>query len=89
MAIEILHASDQSYGLTTANILYRLPDYPTLLQNFIWQTYDIHPQFPELKKFLEFWSKKLDGAIHSVIVAHHGLIKPTEFKLIGSELTLH
>lgn len=89
MAIEILRASEQGYGLTTANIVYRLPDHPVLLQNFIWQTYDIHPQFPELKKFLDFWSKKLDGAIHSVIVAHKELIKPTEFKLIGTELTLH
>ena len=34
------------YGLTTANILYRLPDHPALLQNYIWQDYDLHPHFP-------------------------------------------
>lgn len=89
MAIEILRTSLAGYGLTTANIVYHLPDHPKLLQNFIWQTYDIHPQFPELHKFLDFWSDKLEGAIHSVVVAHQGLIKPTEFKLVGKELTLH
>ena len=77
------------YGLTTANILYRLPDHPAILQNYIWQDYDLHPHFPQLKKFLDFWSAKLDGAIHSVTVAHQGLIKPAEVKLVGSEFSLH
>jgi uncharacterized protein Usg len=77
------------YGLTTANILYRLPDHPAILQNYIWQEYDLHPHFPQLKKFLDFWSAKLDGAIHSVTVAHQGLIKPAEVKLVGSEFKLH
>lgn len=77
------------YGLTTANIFYRLPDHPAILQNYIWQEYDLHPHFPELKKFLDFWSSKLEGAIHSVMVAHQGLIKPAELKMIGHELRLH
>ena len=77
------------YGLTTANILYRLPDHPAILQNYIWQDYDLHPHFSQLKKFLDFWSAKLDGAIHSVTVAHQGLIKPAEVKLVGSEFSLH
>ena len=79
----------QGYGLTTANIFYRLPDHPVILQNYIWQEYDLHPHFPELKKFLDFWSAKLEGAIHSVVVAHQGLIKPAEMRLIGTELKLH
>ncbi len=89
MAIEILKASNAGYGLTTANIIYRLPDHPALLQNFIWQTYDIHPQFPELRKFLDFWSRQLDGPIHSVVVAHQDLIRPAEFTFRDRELTLH
>ncbi|KAF0132483.1 MAG: Usg family protein, partial [Methylocystaceae bacterium] len=43
----------QGYGLTTANILYRLPDYPKIIQSYIWQEYDLHPEFPELRKFLD------------------------------------
>jgi uncharacterized protein Usg len=43
------------YGLTTANILYRRPDHPWLLQSYVWQNYDLYPDFPELQSFLEFW----------------------------------
>lgn len=79
----------EGYGLTTANILYRLPDHPAILQNFIWQNYDLQPKFPELRKFLDFWTAKIDGAIHSVTVAHQGLIKPAELRFVGSEFRLH
>jgi uncharacterized protein Usg len=50
------------YRITTAEILYRMPDHPMLLQTFIWQEHDIFPKFPELRKFLDFWQAKLDGA---------------------------
>ena len=43
------------YGLTTAEILYRLPDHPWLLQTYVWQNYDLFPNFPALKDFLTFW----------------------------------
>ena len=58
------------YGLTTAHILYRRPDHRWLLQSFVWQNYDLFPEFPELRRFLTFWMKKLDGPLHSVRVAH-------------------
>jgi uncharacterized protein Usg len=77
------------FGLTTANILYRLPDHPTVLQSYIWQNHDLHPHFPELRKFLEFWKRELEGALHSVIVSHCGLIKPAEFRAVGEEFSLH
>jgi len=79
----------EGYGLATADILYRLPDHPKILQNFVWQTYDLAPDFPEIKKFLSFWSRSLDGAIHSVRIAHHHLIRPAELRLVGTEFTLH
>jgi uncharacterized protein Usg len=66
------------YGLTTAHILYRLPDHPRLLQTYVWQDYDLCPHFPALFKFLGFWQKKLDGPLHSVSVAHCDLVKPAE-----------
>ncbi len=79
----------KGYGLTTANICYRLPDHPAILQNYIGQDYDLHPHFPELKRFLDFWTRKLEGALHSVVVAHHGLITPAQVRMIGHELRLH
>jgi uncharacterized protein Usg len=79
----------EGFGLTTANILYRMPDHPGILQSFIWQRYDLHPHFPELRKFLDFWSRELDGLLHSVTVAHAGLIKPAEFKAVTGEFLLN
>lgn len=77
------------YGLTTANILYRRPDHPWLLQTYVWQDYDLCPKFPELNKFLNFWLEKLEGPLHSVTVAHARLIKPAEIRAIGGEFRLH
>ncbi|MBA5777649.1 usg protein [Stappia sp. F7233] len=79
----------EGYGLLTAEILYRLPDHPKLLQSFIWQTFDLAPEFPELKKFLDFWQRDLEGPLYSVRLAHRHLIKPTEWRLVDGELTLH
>lgn len=72
----------EGYGLATAEILYRMPDHPMLLQTYLWQQYDLYPDFPELNRFLEFWRRELDGRLHSVRVAHSGLIKPAELKAV-------
>jgi uncharacterized protein Usg len=77
------------YSLTTAEILYRLPDHPTLLQSFIWQEYDVHPRFPRLKGFLDFWTHNLEGSLFRVTVAHKKLITPAEVKLIAGDYRLN
>jgi uncharacterized protein Usg len=79
----------QGYGLTTAEIHYHLPDYPDLLQLFLWQHYDLAPEFPTLRSFLRFWDREIEGALHSVRIAHHRLIDPTEWRHVGEEITLH
>jgi uncharacterized protein Usg len=68
------------YGLTTAEIHYHLPDQPSLLQLYIWQEYDLAPRFPELKTFLDFWTREIEGKLHSVVVAHSRLIAPVELR---------
>jgi uncharacterized protein Usg len=70
----------EGYGLTTAHILYRLPDYRDILQTYIWQEYDLSPEFPSLKRFLSFWQREIEGPLHSVTIAHHRLIKPSDFR---------
>jgi uncharacterized protein Usg len=77
------------YGLTTAQILYRRPDHKWLLQTFVWQSYDMFPKFPELQRFLAFWVEKLEGPLHSVLVAHSRLIKPAELTAIDGEFRLN
>ena len=79
----------EGYGLTTANILYRQPDYPELLQTYIWQEYDLAPRFPELLKFLDFWKRELAGPLHSVTVCHSHLIRPAEIRTVSGEITFH
>ena len=79
----------RDYRLTTAQILYHLPDHPDLLQTYVWQDYDLAPQFPMLRKFLDFWHRSLDGKLHSVEIASTKLIRPAEFRLAGAHMTLH
>lgn len=79
----------KGYSLTTAEILYHMPDHPALLQTFVWQEYDLHPKFPNLRQFLDFWVEKLDGPLHTVRVAHRKLITPTELRMIDGEFRLN
>ena len=89
MASRDFRRQREGYGLTTAQILYRLPDHPSLLQTYVWQDYDLCPRFPVLNRFLAFWLEKLEGPLYSVIVAHSRLIKPAELRAIDGEFRLH
>jgi len=78
----------EGFRLTTAQIYYHLPDYPDLLQEFIWQRYDLAPKFPKLHGFLDFWEKKIDGSLHSVYVADKKLIGASQTRTFDAEFTL-
>jgi uncharacterized protein Usg len=52
----------EHYRLATAEILYHLPDHPSILQSFIWQELDIAPEFPGLHKFLVFGRRRSTGS---------------------------
>lgn len=77
------------YSLATAEIFYRMPDARHVIQSFVWQDYDVHPRFPRLRAFLDFWCRELDGPIHSVRLAHAQLLQPTEFRYRDHEFMLH
>ncbi|HLI66754.1 MAG TPA: usg protein [Caulobacteraceae bacterium] len=79
----------EGYGLTTAEIHYRLPDHPALLQLYVWQDYDLAPRFPTLQGFLDHWQRELDGALHSVRVAHQRLIQPSEWRAVDGIIRVH
>ena len=79
----------RGYRLTTAEITYRRPDHPSLLQEYIWQELDIAPGFPVLTRFLRFWEKNLEGRLHSVTVASVQLVRPAHFRWAGAVLRLH
>ena len=77
------------YGLTTAQILYRLPDFESVLQTYVWQQYDLAPDFPEMNRFLDFWKDNIEGPLHSVRYAHRRLIGPNEWRQVTGEFTVH
>ncbi|MBT3991428.1 MAG: Usg family protein [Rhodospirillaceae bacterium] len=79
----------RGYRLTTAEVIYHLPDHPSLLQTFIWQTMDIAPSFPSVRKFLLHWEKNLEGKLHSAKIMSASLIKPSEFRRVDQEWLLH
>lgn len=86
-----MHLAKQlrNYRLTTAEILYRLPDHPAVLQSFVWQQLDLAPEYPVLSRFLDFWNRELDGKLHSVRVASAGLITAGEWRHPSAFLHLH
>jgi uncharacterized protein Usg len=77
------------WSLTTAVILYRLPDYPSLLQTYVWQEYDLHPSFPRLTEFLNFWTRTLEGKLFGVTIAHKRLVSPAVWRTQRCEFSLH
>ena len=81
--------SVEGFGLTTAQIVYHVPDRFQLLQEFVWQEFDCFPDFPALCRFLKFWETKLEGPLHSVTVAHRNLIRPAEVAVLDGRLRLN
>jgi uncharacterized protein Usg len=77
------------YRLTTAEIIYRMPDHPDLLQSFVWQKLDLAPDFPELRRFLEFWSRNIEGKLHSVKVGQARSASRGRLRHVSTSLRLH
>ena len=84
-----LYRQLNGYRITTAEILYHLPDHPALLQSFVWQQLDMAPDYPVLRKFLDFWSRNIEGKLHSVKVAQAPLISPRRMRHAQVSLSLH
>ncbi|MEM8653822.1 MAG: usg protein [Pseudomonadota bacterium] len=79
----------KGYGLTTAEMFYRMPDYTNVLNTFVWQDYDLAPDHPRLFKFIDFWKAEIEGALHSVRFTHRKMIAPGEWRHVTGEFTLH
>ncbi|KAA0580534.1 Usg family protein [Azospirillum sp. B21] len=87
MANLILQLRD--FRLTTAEILYHMPDHPGLLQSYLWQDLDQAPDYPVLRRFLDFWQRNLDGKLHSVRLASQILISPGELRHAAADFHIH
>jgi uncharacterized protein Usg len=75
--------------LTTAEVLYYMPDHPALLQRFLWQTLDVSPEYPRVYRFLDHWRREIEAVIHSVTVSAAGLVAPARLDISRVVATLH
>jgi uncharacterized protein Usg len=70
----------EGWRLTTAEVLYYMPDHPTLIQSFVWQTLDLAPRYPRVHKFLQFWKAEIEAVIHSVRLASGEELAPAKVR---------
>ena len=77
------------FGMTFAEILYRMPDHPSLLQSFSWQFEDMAPDYPRLRRFLQHWESEIEACIQSIRVAHRSLIGPQDIRLVREIAHFH
>ena len=75
--------------LTTAEVLYYMPDHPKLLQSFMWQALDVAPEYPRMHSFLDFWRKEIQAVIHSVRLSTVGIVTPAKVRFADVVATLH
>ncbi|WP_174299701.1 Usg family protein [Caulobacter sp. S45] len=75
--------------LTTAEVLYYMPDHPKLLQSFMWQTLDVAPEYPRVHSFLEYWRKEIQAVIHSVRLSTVGIVTPARVRFADMVGTLN
>ncbi|MBK8543150.1 MAG: Usg family protein [Caulobacteraceae bacterium] len=76
----------RGWRLATAEVLYYMPDHPTLLQSFIWQTLDLAPSYPRIHKFLDFWRAEIQAVIHSVNLASGEQLAPAKVRNVATIL---
>ena len=75
--------------LTTAEVLYYMPDHPKLLQSFMWQTLDVAPEYPRVHSFLQYWRKEIQAVIHSVRLSTVGIVTPARVRFADMVGTLN
>ena len=52
--------------IVTVNVFYWMPDYQNVLQQFIWQTDDVRPEYPRVHKFLNYWHDNIDAVFEEI-----------------------
>ncbi len=88
MADADFEAQLRGLGLSTVEVSYYLPDYPSLLQTFTWQLYDEVPDYPYLRRFMDHWRCNIDAVVHSVRVAHAMQLGPREWRPVNGVITI-
>ena len=55
----------------SVQVVYYIPDYLNIVNEFIWQTKDQKPDYPRIEQFLDYWDKNIDGPIKEAFIHDH------------------
>ena len=56
------------WTIATVQVIYYMPDYLHLVNEFLWQTEDQKPDYPRIDRFLNYWDKHIEGPIKEVYI---------------------
>ena len=62
----------RKWTVATGQVVYYIPDYLNIVQEFVWQTEDRLPEYPRITQFLDYWDKNIDGPIKEVYIYDQG-----------------
>ena len=65
----------KKWTVASVQVVYYIPDYMSLVNEFIWQTEDTLPEYPRITRFLDYWDKNIDGPIKEAYIYDHGKSK--------------
>lgn len=63
-------------------VYYWMPDYNSILQEFVWQLVDVSPELPRVHGFLNYWKNNIEAVIHTVEISNGG----TEISAAGERI---
>jgi uncharacterized protein Usg len=78
-----------SRQLVTVSVLYYLPDYPSLLNEFLWQTMDLGPKYPRVEAFLDHWRREIDATIKEVMISGSRSTAARTLRTVDDLVVLH
>jgi len=61
----------KKWTVASVQVVYYIPDYMSLVNEFVWQTEDQLPEYPRITRFLDYWDKNIDGPIKEVYIYDH------------------
>ena len=62
------HIKIKKWTIATVQVIYFIPDHLHIVNEFMWQTEDELPEYPRIKRFLDYWDKNIDGPIKEVYI---------------------
>ena len=65
----------EKWTIASVQVVYYIPDYLSIVNEFVLQTEDQKPKYPRITEFLDYWDKNIDGPIKEVYIHDHDDVK--------------